>query len=233
MEGTQGDGVQPSIGHHKHTFVYDSDIIKEFLLKEDQFEKSNLRHDESLNILGLFFQNGEKFIRSKTIFLKIFAYEGVEIMSPRIIKLVQKAFGEYNDKHLISKEEFKKIDLNEVYFLIITRITSLIIFGKEEYPQDSEEIKLFHLNQKIFGIALAMRKNPLFLFFPKLTTMLGLAAPVKELYKVIEEQEKLLARVIEKRKKSGEPYGVNVIDRILAHNEKCEKEGNTQDIISG
>ena len=219
------------VGTKSTLLLYDSDLIKEFLLKEDQFEKTPFTK-AGYDALGLFFQNGEKFNRSKGLFMKIFAYDGMEKLAPKICKIINSTFDEYNKAHKVTKSDFKRIDLNEMYAPIFQKIANFIIFGGDSYSDDSDEVTLSKLNHE-FGLATAgLRRNLLFTFMPDLALKLGLVGSVNRMKVIQRQQEDLLFGIIEKRKRSPEHLGDCVIDRIIKHNLECEKTGNTADILN-
>ena len=212
-------------------YLYSSDLIKEFLIKEDQFAKQNIFQDEALNRLGLFFQNGETMFRSKALFMKIFAYEGMEGFTSRICRLIHSEFAKFNEQKGINKQEFTRATLDDLFKPIMLKITNFLVFGKEEFAADSDESKMHKLLEQIINTFPKIKKNPLMLFIPKLGRKLNLISEFNQLKSFAKQQEQLIERIISRRKESPEPLGQCIIDRIIAHNQECEKSGNTKDIM--
>ena len=219
------------VGTSSTLFLYDNDLIKEFLVKEDLFQKEPFTR-VIINELGLFYQNGETFNRSKALFMKIFAYDGMDRFAPRICKIIKDSFAEFNEKHQITKDEFKRINLDQLYGPVLERIATLIIFGQDSCQEGSDEWKLCKLNDEFIENGQKLRRHLLFAFFPQISAKLGLVGPIND-YKVIQKhEEELLDKIIRKKKASPEAYDDCVIDRIIAHNLECERTGNKADIMT-
>lgn len=214
-------------------FMYSSELVKEFLIKEDLFAKANAIKRSTYNRLGLFFENGEKLFKSKALFTKIFRYEGMEVFAPIICQIAQRSFNEFNEKNKVTKDGFSKIKLDDLFEPIMKRITNVLIFGKADFPKDSMQEKLHDLLTKIVKLLVAVRQNILYYLAPYLAMKLKLVTETNQLDIVDAEQKKTMAELLAEKEK--EPCtGECIMDRIVAHNREMlkAKAGNLEDIMT-
>ena len=212
-------------------YLFDSDLIKEFLLNEDQFIKGNIMKRNKHNRFGIFFENGEKLFRSKALFTKIFTYEGMESFTPEICKIAQDCFSQFSAKHGITKGSFTKANVEELFHPIMKRIANLVIFGAQTFSENSEEEELFTVHEKLFATMRKVHSNPFFILAPQLMSKLGLVKEINELDELSTRQEEIVASRLDSWQ-SKTNLGNCVIDRIVQHNRKCKEEGNTVDIMN-
>ena len=211
--------------------IYDSDLIKDFLMKEDHFNKSNVVKRSNYSRLGLLFENGEKFYKSKALFSKIFRYEGLEKFVPIICEIANKCFEDFNRKNKISKDEFTKISLDDLFPNIFKQITHLLNFGKAEFPADSNQEKIFMLNTKLMSLIVSARKNPLYFLAPYIAMKLNLIKEIVELDEGDKVQKSLMKDILEEWEKLP-AHGECVLDRIVIHNKECREKGNLDNLMT-
>jgi len=206
------------------SMLFSSDLIKEFLLKEDHMDKLPFL-EEIIPALGLFFQNGEELYRSKAIFSKLFSYEGMEVYIPRISNIISTQFKKFIAEHNINSEKPTLINLNDLYEPIMTRIVLFIVFGEEDYPEESDEMVMHGSIFSIMEEIKSLKKHPHIIIAPKLSRLLRLATPIDNIKRIMARQQKILRRIIDKRVARGGEYGQCILDRMIVHNKEC-KESN-------
>lgn len=214
-----------------NVFIYDSDLIKDFLMKEDHFAKSNAVKRSDYNRMGLFFENGEKFFQSKSLFTKIFRYEGMEKFVPAICEITHRCFNEFNEANGITKDKFTKVSLDKVFESVMIQITNLLIFGKAIYPAGSKPLEMHNLFYEIIDLITAARKNPLYYLAPYLAMKLKLIKEINELDKADEREKNMMKELLEERE-NNPVDGECVLDRIVQHNKECKQSGNSAEIMS-
>ena len=213
-------------------FLYDTEVLKEFLLKEDNFDKTNLmRLDALQTTFGLFFQEGPKFHRSKGLFMKIFAYEGMEEFIPHLCGIIEKYYQEFIQKKGISKDKTTIINLEEMHSPLMLRIANLLIHGDPDLPYDSLECQFQRLLLQELDLMKDLARHPCMIFFPKLALKFGLVKEVREIERLYKEQEKIVAQLLEQKSKSITKV-MCIMDRIKAHNKNCEETGNLEERLS-
>ena len=210
-------------------YLYSSDCIKDFVLKEEFLEKSPLI-PEFQKFLGVFFMNGESAMHLKSLFSKIFNYEELVSFTPRICKLINEEFDTFIYNNNISKDEYTKVSLNDIYGPIMSKIADLVIFGREDIRKDEEISKLSGLlNQYILNLV-AIRKNPFYVLIGKYALKAGLVPQFRENHMIIEKQKTIMEEYVRYRDEHYKGVlGDCIIDRIITHNRRCKQEGNSKD----
>ena len=211
--------------------LHSSELIREYLLKENYFDKVAL-FQELPNFLGLFFFNGEKAFASKALFSKIFNPEGMEVFTPKICNLVNSVFSDFIKKHDIQQSKQTRISLNELYDPVMLGIANIFIFGREKVQSDEEISELPVLLDLLIGGFVMLRRNPWTAVLPfKLAKALGLAPQAKVIEDCFSRQQQILQRYMDKRATATD-LGESVVDRSVLHNKECLKTGNTKDLIT-
>ena len=211
--------------------LHSSDLIREYLLKEDQFDKQAV-FPQLPNFLGLFFFNGEKAFSAKALFSKIFNPEGMEAFTPKICTLVNSIFSEFCKKHDIQQSKPARVSLNELFDAVMIGIANTFIFGLDQVKTGEEIDELPGLLEKLIHNFMTLRRNPWTSVLPfSVAGFLGLAPQVKAIQDCFQRQKQILQRYIDKRSASSH-LGESVIDRTIAHNRECLKGGNSKDLIT-
>lgn len=210
--------------------IHNSELLKEFLIKEDLFLKKAV-FDEFDDVLGFFFHNGEKAFKSKAVFTKIFQPEEMEAFTPKICKIIQAIYARVEKKHGINKDTYVKFDLDEIFWPIFDAITELVIFGKEtlEPNEDMQEIRRLHY--EMIHLQRDVTLSPIFNLLPWLTRKLNLVPGLRRFDEIMKRQTQLIEKIITEREKSG-VLGQCIIDRVIRHNRECKATGKTEDILS-
>lgn len=210
-------------------YIYTSDNVKEFILKEDCFERPN-NVKEFRNFTGLFMENGEKAYRSKSLFSKIFNYDGMEAFTPKICNTINQEFKKFIDQHQTCIDQFVSINLNDLFKPIMEGISNFIIFGRDDI-RDEEDVYMLPIHLKmIMSLVVKWRSNPLFILFPDMSRRLGLIKELITISNTVDKQKDIIHRYINKRSGSDQ-LGDSIMDRIILHNMKCKEDGNEKDIL--
>lgn len=210
--------------------IHNSELVKEFLLKEDQFEKTSIfPHFD--NLLGFFFHNGEKCFKEKAIFSKIFDPKGMEIFSPKICKIIQLVYARVETESGINTETFTRVNLQAFIDPIIRAITDFVIFGKESPEPNDDMIKLSQLTIEISRLLEEINTSPIYNLFPTLAKKWNIVPGLKRLAEILSEETAILEKLIKSRENL-ETLDESVIDRIILHNRECKLTGNTDEIVS-
>lgn len=209
--------------------IHNSELLKEFLLKEDLFLKSAL-FDEAQDSLGFFFHNGETAFKEKAVFSKIFKPEGMEVLIPKICRIVQAVFAKIEQERGITKDSHTRISLQDIYQPILDGITELVIFGKENLDPNEDMIELRRLHVEMMMVQRKITLSPIFNLLPNVCKRFGLLG-LGRFAEIMNKQAAILERLVNEREKA-ENLGESVIDRIVLHHRECRASGNTQDILS-
>ena len=207
-----------------------SDHIKDFLLKEDLFERKFMILDFPMDF-GFLFQSGADVMHKRSIFQKIFLYEQLKNFTPLICKLTQEYFEFVAKSNGVNKDTFTKIDLKEIFSVIIKKVSLVILFGKYDFVEDSIEYQLQRNVDVQFEHAIALITNPLIALAPKLCyTFPFLVKRLNMLKDKITEQKALIAKYMKSRE--GQlPTGGSTMDRIVSLNTECVRSGNMADFM--
>jgi cytochrome P450 len=209
-----------------------SDMIKEFLLKEDCFDRSAAYPELPPGIFGLIFHNTERALRSKVLFLKMFRPEGMEIFTPLLCEAIHQGLADFAKKNNIDASKATRVSLDDLFNSIIVKIANIVVFGSVEVEQDKEIEELSNLLKRIMVLLHSQARNLWKAILPyKLANTLGLTPQVKQVEECFARQQEILQRYIERRSKETN-LGESIVDRSIAHNRECHKNGNTQDLIT-
>lgn len=210
--------------------IHSSELLKEFLLKEDLFLKKAV-FDEFQNVLGFFFNNGEKCFKHKAIFAKIFQPEGMDVLTPKICKIIQAIFAKVEAEKGVTKDSYTRINLVDVYQPILDGITELVIFGKESLEPNADMIELRRLHMEMILLQRKITLSPVFNLLPYLSRKLNLVPGLKRFAEIMNTQAVIMERLISQREKA-DNLGDCIIDRVVLHHRECKATGNTQDMLS-
>ena len=189
-----------------------SDYVKEFLLKEDAFERKNFVEDFPLS-LGFFFASGESAMHKRSIFQKVMLYDELKKFTPLILKLTYEAFAECIKEKKVSKNDYTKINIEKVYSKIIEGISMVTLFGNYDFPEDSIEVLIQRDAFRIFHLFFEIAKNPVFNMFPWLFYKFpSLNSTLKEFFKLKEHQKERITKYMKSREGES-PEGGSVMDR--------------------
>jgi len=209
--------------------IFDPVLIREFLLKEDNFYKSNIVASLA-DGFGFFFQDGEKAFESKAIFAQLFAYDGMDAFTPLICKQIQKFYKRFSDENKLSAVEFKRVELDSLYTPLMKAITSVLLFGRECEDPESLDYKIMESCVSLMNKYLTIIQNPIYIINPWLAVKLRIIREHRELVKEMTEQKKRILQYIKEREKFA-VLGESVFDRIIKYNRaNPEKKLNEQDI---
>ena len=130
-------------------------------------------------------------MKQKSLFLKLFRYEGIEEIVQSLCQIIQDSFNHFNLVKGIGKEPIRA-NLNDLFPTIMKKITNMIMFGKETFEAGSPEEELhdqfFQLGEtfKEFG------KNPFLIMWPNLMARLGLSSVAARLDNINKRQIDLI-----------------------------------------
>lgn len=212
-------------------FIYNCELIKEFLLKEEYFEKNQMiQTPKKYNLLGLFMQEGDALIKSKSLFMKIFRYEGIANFTPKICKIVEEEFANYNKAKGVNKHTETLINLDDLFHPIMKRITNLLMFGQERFSEDSPQEQLYRLMEELFETLLQFRYSPLYILMPTLSTMYSLSSTARKLYRINQQQADIFARLMAEHDDIHRSND-SIFDRMKMHNVSCIDDGQKSEVI--
>lgn len=210
--------------------IHNSELMKEFLMKEDQFEKKAV-FDEFEDTLGFFFHNGEKCFKEKAIFSKIFNSEGMEALTPKICKIIQAVYAKVEAEKGVNKETFTKVSLVDIFQPILNGITELVIFGKESLEPNQDMIRLRELHFEMILLQREVTLSPIFNLLPTLTRKLNLVPGLRRFAEIMNEQAIIMERQY-KLRENAEVLNESVIDRMVLHHRECKQSGRTHEMLS-
>ena len=214
-------------------FICNQELVKEFVLKEDCFEKI-----ASLPVLkdifGLLLENGERAIKLRSIFSKIFSHEGLEKLTPVICTLIRDKYMLYMSENGISPNEKKRVNLYDVLPEVMNNIGNLLVFGRSDIREEEDISKLSSMVQLQVDQFYELKKNIPFLILPGISMKLGIVSPVNKIRCIMKQQEDILMKYISDRMSNIEnhPLGECIMDRIIQHNMECKSKGDTYNSLS-
>ena len=227
LVGPGGQGANSAV------FLISPQAIKEFTSKE---MRVSIKDDPiGVKFSGFILQNGEKALKFRSIFSKLFHYKNVNTLAPLITKIVDNHLNKLKKK--ISENKNKKILINlknDLIFEIMEDVTSLFLFGEENAensPRDENNVSLLNHVKEEFGMWLNLlfngMANELFFGIPR---MLGFAS-TKKILSINKKVHHMILTEFKKRKKMPSKKFPNYFDLVLEHNKQMEAEGKIEDIL--
>jgi len=211
-------------------FIYKSEHIKEYLLHEEFLEKKSFLPD-GIEVFGFFMLNGDIVTRAKALFAKFFAPEGMEPFCPQMCRIIHDVFNKFIEKRGITKDSFTRIDLSELFEPLMKRIAFLIVFGKLDVANDSDEEKLYKMLYEIITVYKNLKSYPWVVIAPALSRFLRLPSPAKKMLEIRDKQIEIMKRLVKRREEDPTPLGESVIDRMIKHNRECVQSGDLSNYI--
>ena len=205
-------------------------MVKEFLLQDEHFYKFTLVNEIG-DSLAFFYKNGEEVFRSKALFSKIFAHEGLEVFHHKISKLLKLYIASFNKTNGINDTNFNKINMKEFFDPLMASIANCIIMGHDGIDVSPEAKELNALFTQMCDISFQVFTNPLFMLLPGISRKFGLIKGLRTIEACRERQIVIMQKLISERE-SQDKLGECILDRIITHNRKCKESGNVKDIMS-
>lgn len=203
-------------------YIFKSDLIKEYLMKEDQFHKMSAY--PVLNyFVGLFFKNGEDATHQRALFQQLFAYDDMNSLTPVVCQLM--------NERLSTVKEGDEINVPDVLRPVVNKLAEIIIFGKES-DVDQPDIDEFNHHSKLtFDYYSALFRNILFVFMPNLSQKLGLVKEIKDIRKHFEVEKAILSKIIKRREQLPELSDC-AINRVIKLNREKIAAGLSHQVMN-
>lgn len=212
-------------------FFYDAKYVRDFVLKEESFIKKPLA-PEIVDMLGLFFSNGDKAMHMRGIFSKVFSYEGMNAFVPAIISILKSTFEDFTKSQKIASEKWTEVDLNELTEIIFKRFGNLFISGHSSGDLEPEMKELWHHMSSAVDNVFALRTNIFFNLIPKIGRSLNLIRQLPAIRGHVAEQKRIMQLYLDKQAKDSGHQSACFLDRVISHNKQCEKDNNENDRLS-
>jgi cytochrome P450 len=211
--------------------LLNSDMVREFLLKEDCFDRS-ISFPDLPGVFGLAFYDNQRAVRSRMLFMKMFRPEGMEMFTPLFCEAIHQGLADFAKNNNIDASKATRVSLDDLFYPIVARVANILIFGTEDINAVKEMEELPKLVVKILDLINSDARNLWKMILPeKLAKTLGLAPHAKQIDVYFSKQQQILQRYIERRSKETN-LGESIIDRSIIHNRECLRDGNTQDILT-
>ena len=207
-----------------------SDYIKDFLMKEDYFKRKLPVATFPLNA-GMIFEHGPDAMQKRSLLQSVMKYDDLKTFTPLILKMIYEFFHEFIMAKGVNNSEYITIDLNDIYPVLIKRLTRMLLFGVYDLKNDSIEALIQTDSEKTVNMAFSVIKNPVFNIAPSLFYKFPFLLSSMVEYKKKEVEQR--ARIAEylKAREGDDPKGNSVMEKILAHNKQCVKTGNMADYM--
>lgn len=230
--------VNSIAGAESTLLAYGAESTREYVLKEDSFNKVSITPELSM-VVGLFYENGEEIIHRRSLFNKLFSYHEVETLAPKINELIKQSFAEFNKakgiKPVGDGTEWTRVNLNEIYETVMSKIANLIIFGSGSI-EDPENAKLMNRMHDLLAIIVKAivdtRKNPFYILSPTISKALHLVPSVKILKDAFKEQVEIIKVIMKNREARPSASEDCYLDRVIQHNKQCQIEGKPTEKLS-
>ena len=218
-------------GHSPNVIITSADYLKEFLMKEDLFERKFSIPDFPMNF-GFMFKSGPQAMHERSIFQEIVLYDELKHFAPLISKVAIQFYDQFARDKSVNSENFTKINLDEIMPLIMDKVAQVILFGRCDFSDDSIEVSiqrdadsLVHMGAGLISNVFLGMAPGFFYTFPFF---------IKKLDELFKKKANLMIK-IDKYLKSREgenPAGASTFDKIIAHNHKCLTTGNKNDFMT-
>ena len=234
--------------------------IKSYIASETEFAEKANRFFGKLDVrISLFFKKGEEFRKAKSIFSQLFSFDklaklivgrnGVNgIIVEELAKLAQKIDKKgQNGQNGGPGANFVDIDLSQTVTNILTRMTTIFVFGrnfealaaeidKKESKNSSEGQKkgLFNPIEMVTELNTTMFKTgrkPIFLLSEGLNITLGLDSDYKKARKQKAFSEEIVNKILKHAsKKPDSQLGDSILDNIIRYNRQKISEGREKEV---
>ena len=206
-------------------FFYNPKYIRDFIIKEEYFIKKPLA-PEIVEVLGAFYMNGDRAMHMRGIFSKVFSYEGMAVFVPAICSILANSFENFNKNHEINSEKWTKVDISDIIEEVFKRFGNLMISGHTSSELEPEMKQLWHHLESCAANLFKLRTNIFFNLIPSIGRSLNLVKQLPAINFHLGEQRRIMKSYLEKQAKDSDHQSVCFLDRVISHNNECEKEGN-------
>lgn len=210
--------------------VFDSDLIKEFVLKEANFLKTSFEA-LYLEAFGFFFKNGPEALHERAIFMQIFSYESMVSFTPALVKLFEKESKRFNEAQKVNSTDYVKVNLDELFKSLFERVINIFIFGQEEMSEEGTNKSILQL---VYDFCLAHRdigRSAFYSLFSSLSRKYKIGKTYKKVDAIHLRIGNLLKKVHDQRV-NNEKLGHCALDRFIQYNRNCKKEGKEKEILN-
>jgi len=210
--------------------------IKEYYLEEDQFSKDISENTAKFSeLIGFFFQDGEKAMVQKAVFSKIFSYDALAALIPEFSSTVQKAFSDFANEQKLTKEEFTQVDLGILMKNLMQVLFGILLFGsQEELEKDELKSRIYKISDEIMLNLFGGFFHPLYILYPKLSEKYNLTPQLRKIEQLKQEMISIAGKLLNQSRENlaadGKPRCL--FDRIVLHNIDCEQKGQMDEYLS-
>ena len=161
VAATRPGGATPIV------ILISSDYIKDFLMKEDYFERKLPVATFPVNA-GVMFEHGPDAMQKRSLLQSVMKYDDLKKFTPLILKMIYEFFNEFIKAKGINNSEYITIDLNDIYPELVKKLTRVLLFGVYDLKDDSIEALIQTDSENTVNMALVVIKNPVFNIAPSL-----------------------------------------------------------------
>jgi len=212
-----------------YLFINKEDCIREFLLKEEHFDK--VAPDRiSERTFGFFFQNGHKIVQSRALFSKAFNFEKLSRFTLDVSRMTCQIIQKYCGEQKVDQSSFTRLNLHEMLDDVLERTLNIFTFGQETIPCLPSGTSLYRSIYSLYKLIVGLKGNLLYLLMPELCLKYGLIQDIRKILKISEDIKSHVKNLFLEREKKG-IIGNCALDIIIEHNQKCKADGNMQEYI--
>lgn len=207
-------------------FLCSADHVKEFYLKEVHFEKHPGDQQFFEGLLGFFFKDGPRAMQTRSVFSKIFAFEGLAAMSGDFCSILRHSFEEFDRAHEVTSQKFEQVSLDRLLKPVMRKVFSVLMFGKRGLHRQEKYSEFYRLSEQIMASFFAVFFNPVYIMFPWLSGSLKLAHQLRTIDRCKQRLKDILRQELRERM-AEDPASLEecIFDRIVAHNWECAYSG--------
>ena len=253
VQGEQIVAGNSLISLEPNLYITGTRLFRQFLDVENKYFKRTALSEKVHPNKSFIFENGAKGMKFRSIFTGFFRAENIKKIIPKIEAVFEESFKNlavklFEDKVELDSEgqlrlregveaedlEWQKVDFKPFLSEPFDRMINLVLFGSKS-EEDSPQFD----GDKLFSEAVREFVLLKFSSFATLPNILsgGLFDDMKlspASRKVFVEKNKffkIMKAFFDERKNSGKYDGVNLLDMMIRHNQKCLEEGNIEDFL--
>lgn len=214
-----------------NVLFFTEDFCKDYIAKEDNFNKSAFDSQAVKGTYGFFFDNGHQYAVSRSIFVRAFAYERLSSFAINAADMIQREINKFIIKKGINKDAYTKVNIKDLFHIILEKVLNIFLLGQEEVEKLPTGESVYEAVHRMHDYLVSLRQSPLYLLIPALCFKYELIKPVREKVKLEKELMAHLNKLYRQREESGK-FGDCAMDMIIQHNRQCKETGNMDEYMN-
>lgn len=180
--------------------------------------------------MSFFYYTHEKAAKYRMIFANVFHYSNLRKYAPTMCDMLNQETEKLIKEKGINSETFTRISVKEFLCPNFERILNVLLFGDPAFHYGKSGKTIGTLMQEWMDLVPIIRRNPLYVLMPWITSNLSLLEAQRKVYEINREILEVVSKVYKEREAKGN-LGTCGLDQMILHNQQCKREGRTEDFM--